>query len=244
MKQIEQYEEKKKEMKQAYDAAVSIYEENRVTWKAFPLTPEGEAEKKRFSIRTGYTPSRRPKTPAMEAFERLRGIWSFSNEWPNSKEEIRLRENILLSPDAPEWAYHVSALDGKPWIEAEQIIANDAWWAFEYAQDVVGRGNETIEKGVLQNPKYTYLYARFVVKGQFLQGEEVISKDPRASMLYAQKVMGSRFIPGESAILDTEINQNSSPSVQDMATEYRQWCHKIGTPIGQSSSTVEAGGQS
>ena len=27
------------------------------------------------------------------------------------------------------------------------------------------------------------------------------------------------------------------------AVEYRQWCHKIGAPIGNSSSTVGTGGQ-
>ena len=158
---------KERRNEERYDTAVSKHEEYKEIWKSFPVTPEGEQEKKAFSIRTGYNPSQRPKTPAMKAFEELRGIWTVYGEWPDSMEEKRYRETILLSPDGPEWAFHASVLDGQAWPEAESIIATDAWWAFEYAQDVVGCGNETIERGIMNDAYYTYLYARFVVKGRF-----------------------------------------------------------------------------
>lgn len=241
MKQPKTQEEKKEEMKRAYDTAVSKHEEYKEIWKSFPVTPEGEQEKKVFSIRTGYSPSQRPKTPAMKAFEELRGIWTVYGEWSDSMEEKRCRETILLSPDGPEWAFHASVLDGQAWPEAESIIATDAWWAFEYAQDVVGSGNATIERGIMDDAYYTYLYARFVVKGRFERGEEVISQDPRASLFYAQKVLARRFVKGEAVIFATEFAAGVPPSSASTAVEYRHWCQTIGAPLGNSSSTVGAG---
>ena len=87
MEQPKTQEEKKEEMKKAYDTVVSKHEEYKEIWKSFLVTPEGEQEKKAFSIRTGYSPSQRPKTPAMKAFEELRGIWTVYGEWPDSIEE-------------------------------------------------------------------------------------------------------------------------------------------------------------
>lgn len=229
MNQTKENEEMKIQMTKSYHNVIADYETNKQIWRSFPLTSAGDRDKKLFSIRTDFSPGRRPETPAMKAFESLRSIWSSNNEWPGSTQEKKCRQVILLSPDAPEWAYHTSALDGNPWEEAEEIIAKDPWWAFEYAQDIVGPGNDIIESGVMKNAHYTYLYARFVVKGQFVKGESTIARDAMASINYAKHVLRKRFPQGEKAIFGP-------------ATEYFEWCEKVGSKLDPAELVLQGAG--
>ena len=100
-------------------------------------------------------------------------------------EEKRYRETILLSPDGPEWAFHASVLDGQAWPEAESIIATDAWWAFEYAQDVVGSGNATIERGIM-NDGTTHTCTLVFVKGRFEPRRGRLARSTCKSVLCAK----------------------------------------------------------
>lgn len=52
------------------------------------------------------------------------------------------------------------------------------------------------------NPYYSYLYAKFVIRGRFELGEPTIAKDAYFSYQYAQSVLKDRFLLGEKTILN------------------------------------------
>ena len=56
------------------------------------------------------------------------------------------------------------------------------------------------EKYIATDAKYSYRYARSVLKGPFPAGEEAISKDPDYAYWYAEDVLAAPFPAGELAI--------------------------------------------
>ncbi len=231
----------KKEAQEAYEAALKKHEEYKHTWDAFEQNAEGLRQREIFEATTDYKPSFRARTPGYRAFKALERIWLANGKWTNREGELAHKKTILAAPDGPEWAFFVARLSGSAWSEAESVIAEDPWWSYEYALEIVGSGHALIEQTIAISGYYAYLYARFVVQGRFAPGEDAISQDPRSSSLYAQKVLEERFIPGEAGILRTEADKETPISLQNVATEYRQWCIKIGSPLEHTSNTVTAG---
>jgi len=228
----------KKEAQEAYEAALKKHEEHKQTWDAFEQNAEGLRQREIFEATADYKPSFRARTPGYRAFKALERIWLANGKWTNREEELAHKKTILAAPDGPEWAFFVAALSDIPWAEAESVIAEDPWWSYEYALEIVGSGHELIERTIATSGHYAYLYARFVVKGRFAPGEDAISQDPQASSLYAQKVLEERFVSGEPGILQTEVDKETPISLQNVATEYRQWCIKIGSPLENTSNNV------
>jgi hypothetical protein len=45
---------------------------------------------------------------------------------------------------------------------------------------------------IKKDPNCAYLYAKYVIKGRWKEGEETIKKNPQYAIFYAQEVIGDR----------------------------------------------------
>ena len=59
---------------------------------------------------------------------------------------------------------------------------------------------DSIKSSALNNPKTAYFYARYVLKGPFLEGESVIAQSPKFSYYYAKEIFHHRFEAGEPVL--------------------------------------------
>jgi hypothetical protein len=69
-----------------------------------------------------------------------------------------------------------------------------------YHRSLKGDKDPILAKAVAKSPKYSYLYAYYVLKGPFPLGEPAIAKSAEYSFLYAKEVLKSSFPLGEPAI--------------------------------------------
>ena len=201
-----------------------------------------EKEMKAFnSAYPDYVRGHLPNTPAKRAFERYKTHYNAYSDLSDAKLIEECEKVVLNSPDGPEYCCHIAHLTNEAWPEAESRIAESPWWSYMYAKMVLNGPFLDGEATIATSGYYAYLYAWFVIRGRFIQGEQAISQDPRASFFYAQEVIGGRFVLGEAAILQAEKDADAPASIANLATEYRKWCIKIGTPLEHSSNTVKVG---
>ena len=202
-----------------------------------------ERELKAFnSAYPAYTPGGHlPITPAKRAYDRYKTHYNAYSDLSDATLIAECEKVVLNSPDGPEYCFHIAHLTNEAWPEAESRIAESPWWSYMYAKMVLKGPFLDGEATIATSGHYAYRYAWFVINGRFIQGEEAISQDPRASFFYAQRVIGGRFVLGEATILRTEKEPGAPPSALSLADEYRKWCIKIGTPIEYSSNTVKVG---
>lgn len=189
-----------------------------------------------------YTPGGHlPITPAKRAYDRYKTHYNSYADLSDAKLIAECEKVVLNSPDGPEYCFHIAHLTNEAWPEAERRIVESPWWSYMYAKMVLKGPFLDGEATIANSGQYAYRYAWFVINGRFIQGEQAISQDPRASFFYAQRVIGGRFVLGEATILRTEKEPGAPPSALSLADEYRKWCIKIGTPIEYSSNTVKVG---
>ena len=200
-----------------------------------------KAMKAHKSAYPNYERSHLPNTPAKIAYERYKTHYNAYSDLSDAKLIAECEKVVLNSPDGPEYCFHISSLTAEAWPEAESRIAESAWWSYMYAKVVLKGPFLDGEATIATSGQYAYRYAWFVINGRFIQGEQAISQDPRASFFYAQRVIGGRFVLGEATILRTEKEPGAPPSALSFADEYRKWCIKIGTPVEYSSNTVKVG---
>ena len=182
-----------------------------------------------------------PITPAKTAYERYKTHYNTYSDLSDATLIAECEKVVLNSPDGPEYCFHIAHLTNEAWPEAERRIAESPWWSYMYAKMVLKGPFLDGEATIATSGQYAYRYAWFVINGRFVQGEQAISQDPRASFFYAQRVIGGRFVLGEAAIFQAETDSDASASAVSLAAEYRKWCIKIGTPIVYSSNTVNVG---
>ena len=60
--------------------------------------------------------------------------------------------------------------------------------------------NDDAKRLALTNPKFAYIYSKYVLNQRFPDGESVIAEDAHWSTNYAINVLKDRFITGEAAI--------------------------------------------
>ena len=182
-----------------------------------------------------------PITPAKRAYDRYKTHYNAYSDLSDATLIAECEKVVLNSPDGPEYCFHIAHLTNEAWPEAERRIAESPWWSYMYAKMVLKGPFLDGEAAIATSGQYAYRYAWFVINGRFVQGEQAISQDPRASFFYAQRVIGGRFVLGEAAIFQAETDPDASASAVSLAAEYRKWCIKIGTPIVYSSNTVKEG---
>lgn len=92
-------------------------------------------------------------------------------------------------------------------------IFTSAYRAYHYADRHCCRLGLENEQLVSMDMCYSYLYARWVLKGRFKLGEGLISTDGFYSYIYANTVLHRRFELGEKSIMFSSKNNSllSSP---------------------------------
>jgi len=103
------------------------------------------------------------------------------NESDNHKLRIemmkRLRSNILFSKNAKNAYWHARIdVKGRVDPELEAVIAANAEYSYLYAGFIKGRFPEG-EAAIATSAYYAVNYARDVIEGRFPEGEAVIAKD-------------------------------------------------------------------
>ncbi len=98
---------------------------------------------------------------------------------------------------------------GEP-ANAQQLksIASDPYFAYVYANYVIkGRFPEG-EPAIASDPKYALWYARNIINGRFPEGEKAIASDPHDAYWYAKYIIKGRFPEGEKAIASDPYHNN------------------------------------
>jgi len=87
----------------------------------------------------------------------------------------------------------------------EQHIINDPEYAYRYAREVIkGRWIEA-EEIIKNNTKNAYLYAIFIIENRWKKAEEFIKKDPQYAYLYAKYVIKDRWKQAEIYIIKSPM---------------------------------------
>jgi hypothetical protein len=110
---------------------------------------------------------------------------------------------ISLSDISAEQAYKI--LNENPNHEHksgyEFIIKKDPHWAAYYAKYIIkGRWIEAEEEYIKKDSRSAYYYAIHVIKGRWLEAEEYIKNDPYSAYYYARDVIKGRFPEAEEYI--------------------------------------------
>ena len=110
---------------------------------------------------------------------------------------------ISLSDISAEQAYKI--LNENPNHEHksgyEFIIKKDPHWAAYYAKYIIkGRWIEAEEEYIKKDSRSAYYYAIHVIKGRWLEAEEYIKKDPIYAYWYAENIIKGRWIEAEEII--------------------------------------------
>jgi len=84
--------------------------------------------------------------------------------------------------------------------EKEKLIALDVGASLRYAIALNGRFPPA-EVLFAQDPYYSYIYAKLIIKGRFPLGEPVISESPVYAALYAVHILKCRWREAEEVIL-------------------------------------------
>ena len=79
-----------------------------------------------------------------------------------------------------------------------EIAKTTSKWAYLYVKR--NGKNKDLEPIIAKDAKYSYWYARAVLKGPFKLGESAIAKNIEFSYFYAKDVLESRFELGEPTI--------------------------------------------
>ena len=86
---------------------------------------------------------------------------------------------------AAKEAYHFAKENGKLDAQGENVISQDAYYSYNYAFDVIkGRWIEA-EEIIKTRPNFAYHYALNVIKGRWELGENTISQSAKFSYYYA-----------------------------------------------------------
>ena len=91
--------------------------------------------------------------------------------------------------------------------QAYDILENDHnRWHPRWFPTGTPAARESLEHTICSDAKYSYCYARNVIKGRWELGEAAISKKAWYSYCYARDVIGGRFELGEAAISEDAIH--------------------------------------
>lgn len=156
-----EYEMNEEELTALYDEVMTHHRQAKTAFA------EAQTEEDRSAARKAYPNYQRghmPRTPARKAFEQLkRQTLAYTDEL-NNKTIEQFEHVLLYSPDGPEYCYHLANYRQTRWPEAEFTIGKSAWWS--------------------------YVYAKYVLKGRFPAGESQISASPKYAERY-ERMLGN-----------------------------------------------------
>ena len=121
--------------------------------------------------------------------------------WDMAKTSMQKRKLEHLWAKDPYYAYrYAQDVIGKRWPPGEAAIAKDPKWAYGYAHFVMNKKPwPPGEKAIAGDAESAYRYARYVIKKPWPPGEAAIASRAKWAYYYALDVMG-KWPPGESAI--------------------------------------------
>jgi len=85
----------------------------------------------------------------------------------------------------------------------QKKLINDAKLAYELAVMRGANGPHDrpgLEKIIMKDPLYAYLYANHVIEGRWKEAEPIIMKDPHYAYYYAVNIIKKRWIEAEETI--------------------------------------------
>jgi lambda repressor-like predicted transcriptional regulator len=128
----------------------------------------------------------------------------FSNEHPILKKLFDLRLNQMLEKKTPASriiTFSLNTLKILPEEIQDKLLKNISN-AIDYAEKLNIKKWPNLEKLLISklNPELIYPYARHVIKGRWLEGEEIIAKSPTYAYEYAKHVIKGRWPEGEEII--------------------------------------------
>jgi hypothetical protein len=77
--------------------------------------------------------------------------------------------------------------------ELENIISQDARYSYAYAREIIKSRFQLGEKLISQNPTYSYYYALNILRDRFKLGEKSISQNTEYSYRYAQNIIKGKL---------------------------------------------------
>jgi hypothetical protein len=104
--------------------------------------------------------------------------------------------------------------------ERDDIVIERFWDVVVKNKKATSKQEESISK----DPHYSYMYAKYIIKGRWPKGEESISKDPQYSCLYAKDIIKGRWPRGEDAIAKNDTDppitkRTTSPRRRPVSTK-------------------------
>jgi hypothetical protein len=93
----------------------------------------------------------------------------------------------------PQEAYLKCENENRRISELESVIVNDPYYSYRYARDVIKGRWEEGEKVIISDLNSSYFYACDVVKGKWEEAEKIIATDLESSYWYARHVLKSTF---------------------------------------------------
>jgi polyhydroxyalkanoate synthesis regulator phasin len=154
-----EYEMNEEELTALYDEVMARHKQAKTAFAG------AQTEEDRSAAREAYPNYQRghmPRTPARKAFEQLkRQTLAYTDEL--NKKTIEQFEHVLLySPDGPEYCYHLANYRQTRWPEAEFTIGKSAWWSYVYAKYVLRGRFPAGEAQISASPKYAERYERML----------------------------------------------------------------------------------
>lgn len=126
----------------------------------------------------------------------------------------------------PEEVYFKCLNKNKRILELEEIITTDPEYSYLYARYVIKGPFQLGEEVIASNIYYSYWYSNDVLKGQFSLGEKIISNDPGTSFHYAKFVIKKPFYLGHFTIFNSSFKDdyiNFLKSINYDMTQISEW---------------------
>jgi len=118
-----------------------------------------------------------------------------------NKDLVKALIPIVKDPELT-YFYAKDIVKGKIKDEFEDIIATSDRYSYFYAKNVLRspfpKGEDNIALTL-----YSYFYAKYVLNSPFPKGEDAIARDNYYSYDYAKDILKDRFIKGEKSIIDS-----------------------------------------
>lgn len=111
------------------------------------------------------------------------------------------------------YKYHTHPATLSLYDKMDEINPDFFWDKYRNNPEELRKGEGVISKSA----KYSYLYAREILKGRFEAGEEVIATDAWSSYWYARDVLRERFELGEKILLRSRWKQSYLNFLEDKA---------------------------
>jgi len=137
-----------------------------------------------------------PYTAYLYARDVIKGIFG-KDRWPEG-------EKAIASDPKAAYHYAANVIEGR-FPEGEKAIASDPDWAVEYAgviKDRFPEGEEVIASDPMQAYHYTAdVIVKYGYDDRWPKGEKAIASNPYSALLYAKYIIKGRWLEGEAAIM-------------------------------------------